>query len=194
MKVKFTKKDILTIPNALTLFRIILIPFLIVSYVKNQDYKATILILVLSGITDVADGFVARKFNMISEFGKFFDPVADKLTQASIALCLWTRFPHMIYLFVLMAIKEIIMFTTGYMSLRSSGKMPQAVWHGKVNTVLIYTVMLVHIFWYNISRGTSDILLFIVVCTMILSLILYARMNIKNYKSYKEKHELVKTE
>ena len=186
MKFKFTKQDLLTIPNMLTLFRIILIPFMIVSYVKNQDYKATVIILVISGITDVADGFIARKFNMVSDFGKFFDPVADKLTQASIALCLWTRFPHMIYLFILMAIKETIMFVTGYMSVRSSGEMLAAVWHGKVNTVLIYTVMFVHIFWYNISRGTSDILIFIVACSMILSLILYARMNIKKYKKFKE--------
>ena len=83
MKYKFTKKDILTIPNLMTLFRVILIPFLILNYVKYQNYKATIIILILSGITDVGDGFVARKFNMVSDFGKFFDPVADKLTQAT---------------------------------------------------------------------------------------------------------------
>ena len=102
---KFTKKDIMTIPNFLTLLRIVMIPFLITFYIKYQNYKATILVLLLSGITDVADGFVARKFNMISDFGKIFDPIADKLTQASLALCLWTRFPNMIYIFILMAIK-----------------------------------------------------------------------------------------
>ena len=186
MKYRFSKKDILTIPNLMTLFRVVLIPFLILNYVKYHNYKATIIILILSGITDVGDGFVARKFNMVSDFGKFFDPVADKLTQATLALCLWTRFPNMLYLFFLMAIKEIIMFVTGYMSVRASGKMLAAVWHGKVNTVLIYIVMFTHIIWYSIPLGTSDIMIFLVACMMILSLILYARMNIKVYKQYKD--------
>lgn len=186
MRVKFTKKDIMTIPNLLTLFRIIMIPFLVVFYVKYHNYKATILVLLLSGITDIADGFIARKFNMVSDFGKLFDPVADKLTQASLALCLWTRFPNMIYIFILMAIKETIMLITGYMSVKTSGEMLAAVWHGKLNTVLIYTAILTHIVWYNIPMHTSDILLFIVACMMILSLILYARMNIKKYKEFKE--------
>ena len=85
-----------------------------------------------------------------------------------------------------MAIKETIMFITGYMSVKSSGEMLAAVWHGKVNTVLIYTVILTHIIWYNIPMHTSDLLLFLVACMMILSLILYARMNIKKYKAFKE--------
>ena len=170
----------------MTLFRIILIPFLIIFYIKYQDYKATIIVLLISGITDVGDGFVARKFNMVSEFGKMFDPIADKLTQASLALCLWTRFPNMIYIFILMAIKETIMFVTGYLSVKTSGEMVAAVWHGKVNTVLIYTVILTHIIWYNIPMHTSDLLLFLVACMMILSLILYARMNIKKYKQFKD--------
>ncbi len=186
MKVKFTKKDIMTIPNLMSLFRIILIPILVVLYIKYKNYSATIIVLLISGITDVADGFVARKFNMVSDFGKLFDPIADKLTQASLALCLWTRFPNMIYIFILMAIKETIMFVTGYLSVKSSGEMLAAVWHGKLNTVLIYTVILTHIIWYNIPMHISDILLFIVACMMILSLILYARMNIKKYKEFKE--------
>ena len=186
MKFKFEKKDILTIPNFMTLFRILLIPFLVVFYIKYKNYPATIVVLLISGITDVGDGFVARKFNMVSDFGKLFDPVADKLTQASLALCLWTRFPNMIYIFILMVIKETIMFVTGYMSVKSSGEMLAAVWHGKVNTVLLYTAILTHIVWYNIPMHTSDTLLFIVACMMILSLILYARMNIKKYKQFKE--------
>ena len=186
MKVKFTKKDILTIPNLMTLFRIILIPFLIVNYVKYQNYKATILILLVSGITDVADGLVARRYSMVSDFGKLFDPIADKLTQATLALCLWTRFPNMIYIFILMAIKETIMFITGYLSVKSSGEMLAAVWHGKLNTVLLYLVILTHIVWYNIPIKISNILLVIVGCMMVISLSLYARMNIKKYKEFKE--------
>ena len=85
-----------------------------------------------------------------------------------------------------MAIKEIIMFVTGYMSVRASGKMLAVVWHGKVNTVLIYCVMFTHIIWFDIPITTSDIMIFLVACMMILSLILYARMNIKVYKQYKD--------
>ncbi len=186
MKVKFTKKDIMTIPNLMTLFRIILVPIMVVLYIKYKNYQATLWVLILSGITDVGDGFVARKFNMVSDFGKLFDPIADKITQASLALCLWTRFPNMIYIFILMAVKETIMFITGYMSVTSSGEMLAAVWHGKLNTVLFYTAILTHIVWYDIPMKTSNTILLVVACMMILSLILYAKMNIKKYKAFKE--------
>ena len=63
----------------------------------------------LSGLTDLADGYIARRFHMISNLGKILDPVADKLTQAAMLICLFTRFPHMLQLIVIMAVKELYM-------------------------------------------------------------------------------------
>ena len=79
---------VFTIPNILSFFRLILIPVLIWSYVVKKNYAATGWILLLSGLTDIADGFIARRFHMISKLGKILDPVADKLTQATMLFCL----------------------------------------------------------------------------------------------------------
>ena len=71
------------VPNALTITRFILIPFIIIALVKD-DYITTFILLTPSGLTDVLDGFIARKFNFISNFGKLIDPLADKSTQVAI--------------------------------------------------------------------------------------------------------------
>ena len=89
------KDKILTIPNILSFFRICLIPVIVWLYIGKEDYSLTLIILILSGFTDVVDGIIARKCNMISDFGKAFDPIADKLTQAAMLCCLVVRFQHM---------------------------------------------------------------------------------------------------
>ncbi len=71
------------IPNILTIIRFILIP-IILNFIFQGDYISGIIIFSISGLTDVLDGFIARKFNLISNFGKLMDPLADKLTQISV--------------------------------------------------------------------------------------------------------------
>ena len=78
------KNKILTIPNILSFFRLCLIPVIVWLYIGRENYFWTLVILIPSGITDIVDGIIARKCNMISDFGKAFDPIADKLTQAAI--------------------------------------------------------------------------------------------------------------
>ena len=68
------------IPNILTMLRFVLIPF-ILYFLSIDNYILTFVFLTLSGITDVLDGFIARKFNFITDFGKLIDPLADKATQ-----------------------------------------------------------------------------------------------------------------
>lgn len=112
---KRTGEDrIWTIPNILSIFRMVLIPVFVWTYCGLKNDLATALVLLLSGISDTADGIIARRFNMITTLGKAIDPVADKLTQIAMLLCLLTRFPSLIILFALLLIKEI---TGGVMSL-----------------------------------------------------------------------------
>lgn len=80
------QNKILTIPNVLSFFRLCLIPVIIWMYCSKRDYVRTAVILLLSGATDILDGFIARRFNMVSDLGKVLDPVADKLTQGCAAL------------------------------------------------------------------------------------------------------------
>ena len=114
---KRTGEDrIWTIPNILSIFRMVLIPVFVWTYCGLKNDLATALVLLLSGISDTADGIIARRFNMITTLGKAIDPVADKLTQIAMLLCLLTRFPSLITLFALLLIKEI---TGGVMSLQA---------------------------------------------------------------------------
>ena len=99
-----TQKKIVTIPNILSFFRLCLIPVIIWLYIGEKNYLWAGIVLILSGATDLADGFIARHFHMISDLGKVLDPVADKLTQAAMLFCLCTRFPLMILPLVLMIV------------------------------------------------------------------------------------------
>lgn len=109
---KVTKKDLKTVPNILSYIRILLVPLFAWLYLTantdKQFYLAAV-VLLASGLTDLADGFIARKFNMITDIGKVLDPAADKLTQLTVAICLCIRIPEMTLLLAVFIIKELLM-------------------------------------------------------------------------------------
>lgn len=171
---KTTKQQIFTIPNMLSFFRLLLIPIFIWQYCIEKNYMMTAVLLIISGATDVADGFIARHFNMISDFGKALDPVADKLTQFAMLGCLITRFKQMVIPFVLIFIKELVTGIFGLVVIKKTGEVKGADWHGKVTTVLLYLTIIIHVLWYDISETTSLILVALCVCMMLLSFVLYS--------------------
>lgn len=177
------QNKIITIPNILSFFRLCLIPVIVWLYCFKRDYFRTTLVLLLSGVTDIADGIIARKFSMISNFGKAFDPVADKLTQISVLFCLVTRFKFMLVPLILLVIKEIFAAVSGLIAIKKTGKVVGAVWHGKINTVLLYAVMIVHVIWFDIPALFSDILISLCIAMIIISWVLYGIQNIKRIKN-----------
>ncbi len=183
MKLKFSKADIITIPNMLSVFRLILIPVIVVSYLKYDNYAFSVALILLSGLTDVLDGFIARKFNMVSDLGKILDPIMDKLTQAAILLCLFSRFTNMLYLFLFMSVKEIVTAVTGIIGINKSGEVKGALWHGKLSTCMLYAMMIVHILWYDIPGYVSDIFVLLTAGVMGMSFVLYVIRNIKLMKT-----------
>lgn len=174
-----TQSRIFTIPNLLSFFRLCLIPVFMWLYCVEKNYLWTGIILILSGLTDTVDGIIARKFNMISDLGKVLDPIADKLTQAAMLFCLLTRFPLMIAPLALMVVKEFFMGVTGLLVIQKTGKVFGADWHGKVNTWLLYAMMILHVFWYDIPDIASKALIGVCVVMMLISLLLYGRNNMK---------------
>ena len=174
-----TQNKILTIPNMLSLFRLCLIPVIMWLYCVEDNYLWAGIVLIVSGITDTVDGFVARHFHMTSDLGKVLDPVADKLTQAAMLFCLLTRFPLMIVPLGIMVLKEFFMGVTGLMVIQKTGKVFGADWHGKVTTWLLYAMMILHVFWYNIPAALSRVLIAACVVMMLISLVLYGRHNLK---------------
>lgn len=176
------KNKIITIPNILSFSRLCLIPVIVWLYCFREDYLWTTIIFIISGITDIIDGFIARKFDMISDFGKAFDPVADKLTQISLLFCLVTRFPLMLIPLVILIIKEALAAIMNMITLEKAGFVVAAVWHGKLNTVLIYVTMFVHIVWYNIPPIFSNLLIVLCIIMMLLSSFLYTKSDVKAIK------------
>lgn len=142
----------------------------------------TTVVFIISGLTDIVDGFIARKFDMISDFGKAFDPVADKLTQIAIMFCLVTRFPLMLIPLVILIIKEALAAIMNMITLEKAGFVVAAVWHGKLNTVLLYATMFIHIVWFNIPPTVSNVLIIICIVMMLISSFLYTKSDVKAIK------------
>ena len=173
------RKQILTIPNLLSLLRLCMIPLIVWLYCVQKNYALTAGMLVLSGITDTIDGFIARRFNMVTDLGKALDPVADKLTQAAMMFCLLTRFQMMLVPLLLLIFKELCSGIMSLLVIKKTGKVCGAEWHGKVCTWLLYAMMFLHIVWFAIPRGWSTVLISICVIMMTVSFGLYM---IRNYK------------
>lgn len=132
----FTKEN-LTIPNLLSLFRILTIPFFIYFYMKDMVYVA-IIVLVVGGLSDCVDGYIARKFNQITELGKMLDPLADKLTQAAIAVCIAFKYPIIAPVLIFFIVKELIMLIGAAVLLKKGARPVAANWYGKLGTILFY--------------------------------------------------------
>ena len=183
------KHKIITIPNILSLFRLLLIPVIMWLYIVKEDPVLTTVILVLSGITDIVDGIIARKCHMVSDFGKAFDPVADKLTQIAMLFCLVSRFKWMLLPLCVMVIKEVTAGILGLLVIRKTGKVDGAVWHGKATTVSLYSMMIIHLVWYNIPGVISGILIGACTALALLSAFMYSRENVRILLGKKNEHE-----
>ena len=173
------KDKILTIPNLLSFLRLGMIPVMVWLYMVKKNYSLTTLMLVLSGLTDMADGYIARHYNMISDFGKAFDPVADKLTQIAMMFCLVARFPLMLLPWIVLVIKEVFTGITSLLAIHKTGQVEGAVWHGKVTTALLYGTMAVHLLWYGIPELVSFILICLCTAMMLISAVGYGIRNFK---------------
>ena len=173
MHIKLTKKDILTIPNAMSFFRLLLIPVIIWLYCGKQSYLWAVLVTALSALTDIADGKIARKFNMVSDVGKVLDPVADKLTQLTLIICLLSRYSWLWLLLALFVLKETLMAFWGYLTIKLTNSVNSARWYGKLSTVTLYASMMILFLFPKIPETIAAALSVVCVFVMVLSLVLY---------------------
>ena len=154
MFIKNWKKEILTIPNLLSFFRLILIPVYMVIYIKadeTRDYIIAGSILAVSCLTDMVDGKIARKFNMITTFGKFLDPLADKVTQFTLFVCLALRHPILWSVSVLFFVKELFQLIAGILAANRGYILKGALITGKVCTTVLFTTLVIMVVFPNIS-------------------------------------------
>lgn len=186
---KIKKEELLSIPNCMGYFRILLIPFFCAVYLRAdsmRDYYLAAGLVLVSTITDFLDGKVARKFHMITEFGKFLDPLADKLTHGAIALCLAVRYEAMRYLVALMLVKEGFMAIMGLINLRHGKKLDGAKWFGKVCTASLFVVLCILVLFPRISPGAAETLIYVEIGIMAGTLLLYIPEFRKMKKSWEQ--------
>jgi len=141
MFIKDWKREIFTIPNLLSLFRLLLIPVYTIIYLnarESREYFLAAAILAVSCLTDMIDGQIARHFNMISNFGKVLDPLADKLTQLSLTICLSVKYPVLRGVLILFVIKEIFQATATFIMFRRGKVLPGALFAGKICTTILF--------------------------------------------------------
>lgn len=161
------------VPNTLTLLRFILIPFIIIS-LCNDNYIATFILFTLSGITDVLDGYIARKFNLITNFGKLVDPLADKSTQISILATLAFKDIVPMWMIIILFLKEFIMIS-GASFLYGKELVVSSKWYGKLATVLFYVAIIVSlgINYFEIDYNFDIYIYYLAFGFTIFSLIMY---------------------
>lgn len=124
------------IPNLLTMLRFVLIPF-IVGYLNEGNYILAFVFLTISGLTDILDGFIARKFNFITNFGKLIDPLADKATQISVLTVLALQNIIPLWILIIVLLKECTLIA-GASFLYGKELVVSSKWYGKLSTVLFY--------------------------------------------------------
>lgn len=164
------KKEILTIPNLLSLFRLVLIPVYVMIYLNAtelSDYILSAAILAVSCITDLIDGKIARKFNMISHVGKVLDPLADKATQFTLVLCLASRYHVLWYLLALFVVKESFQLIAGGVNLRKGKMLDGALITGKVCTTVLFISLILLVLVPTLSEKVVTVIT-VIDCTFML--------------------------
>ena len=132
------------VPNILTIIRFLLIPIIVI-FAFQDNYIATIIVLTISGLTDVLDGYIARKYNFISNFGKLMDPLADKMTQVALLGTLAIQKIIPVWIIVIVIIKEFLM-VSGASFLYGKELVVSSKWYGKLTTVLFYVAIVCSLF------------------------------------------------
>ena len=162
----FKTKDLWTIPNIIGYIRIGMIPFIFHFFIHKQ-YMLSSMLLLISTLSDLVDGTIARKWNMVTDLGKILDPIADKLTHFAIAIGLMFKYPLMKVLIVLMIGKEGYMAYKGLQNLREGHMMNGAFHCGKVCTASLFIGLFILFLFPNISLCWANTIIVVLMAIML---------------------------
>ena len=152
-------KKIMTVPNVITFVRLFLVPvFAILFFAFSEMRYLALICFIVACISDIADGYIARKYNMVSEIGQVLDPFADKLMYITVVFCLVYTARINFWLFLIYMTKELVMIIAAAIMFEKDDHTIPAKWYGKLSTVLFFLVIVVAIvcpeswiFWVNIA-------------------------------------------
>ncbi len=171
-----------TVPNVLSLLRIGILPVFIILYIRSCAIDSTELmytafgLLVLSGLTDCFDGWIARRFHQESEIGKLLDPVADKLTQVAVLIALTTQYREFLPLLVICTVKEMLQGLGGIIVLGKGIEMRSSKWYGKVSTVVFYVAVAAIVLWKDMPHWLVVALVALVAALMLFAFVRYLQL------------------
>ena len=159
------------------MLRFVFIPFIIVALYLN-NYLLAFIFLTLSSISDVLDGFIARKFNLITDFGKLMDPLADKATQIVILVALGLKHIVPYWILCIIVLKEIILIA-GSAFLYGKDLVVSSKWYGKLTTVVFYIAIVssLVIGYFKLPFKFDTYLYYAGVVLAIFSLVMYLKTN-----------------
>lgn len=171
------------LPNALTLFRILLIPAFVWVYFTPNPMLALCL-YILASLTDLLDGFLARKLNQITNFGKLADPLADKLMLMALLVCLAITGQVPWWVMILIAVKELYMMA-GSLYMLKHKIVVSSNGYGKTATFLFIVALALVFPWHpaNMLSTMGTILLYLAVALSLLSAFIYTRNAMKKLES-----------
>ena len=178
MHIQNWKKDIFTIPNVLSMLRLALIPIYIVIYLNAKadlDYYISASILAVYCLTDLIDGQIARRYNMVSTLGKMLDPFADKATQFTLIMCLAIR-RNLLLLWAMIGLfiaKEGFQLIAGSLILRKGKILSGAVLPGKICTAVLFISLVLMIMIPSLADNTVNIIAVVDSIFMIISFVSY---------------------
>lgn len=176
MFIKDWKKDVFTIPNMLSFFRLVLIPVYVVIYLnatEAREYFIAGTILAVSCLTDMIDGKIARHFNMTSTLGQILDPIADKLTQFTLTLCLSIEYPVLRFVLVLFVIKEGFQCIVGLVNLQKGKILPGALMAGKICTTVLFLSLILLVLNPHLDQSIVNIIAFTDFVFLLISFVSY---------------------
>ncbi len=156
------------IPNIITTFRLFLVPIFAYFTLISDNLWAALIVFVVSGISDVIDGIIARKCNMITETGKVYDPLVDKLMQITVLFALSARGFIPVWAIAIIIAKELIMIAVALV-LYLKKTIIQSKWYGKMTTVIFYAVILILVIFPDIPLIPQTILLVVLISSMLFS-------------------------
>lgn len=143
----------ITIPNVLSIIRILLVAVFCIVYFRPRMLWIALAILVLSGMTDILDGYIARRFNQISDLGKILDPIADKLFQISTVVCFVISGAVPYWAVIIVVIKELVMLIGALVYYNRSEVVIAAKWYGKLASTMFFVCFLV-VFAFQLKENS----------------------------------------
>ncbi len=173
---KIEAASFITIPNLLTYLRIVLIVPFVICFLKEK-YVLSMVFLGVSALSDCCDGYIARRFNQVTDLGKMLDPIADKLTLLAVMVCITILTPQVLPVMIILILKDVSMLIGGSVLLKRGLTPPAAKWYGKLGTILFYTSVIIIVFLKAVFKVEIPVLnialLSLTAAVMIFALIKY---------------------